>query len=305
MVPIRIFRGSGTLCMYIPLRDRLGGPAGVVWIGRSARVDDRCRTIGTILMSHRQLLAVATALTSVCCASIAALQPGSESKVEPPAEQSAPQPAPKPGPNEEPAKPVPGESRPAGAQPTDAKPAEADAGKPKEDPMYVLGFAMEDILGGEQKLEQYKGKVVIIVNVASNCGFTPQYEGLQRLYEKKQDEGLVILGFPSNDFGEQEPGTNAEIKEYCSSKYGVTFPMFSKISVIGEKQHPLYKKLSSQPAPVGGDPNWNFTKFIVDRSGKVVARFNSRAVPDDTSEKVSPESKAMAEKIDELLKAKA
>jgi glutathione peroxidase len=244
-------------------------------------------------MSHRQLLAVATALTSVCCVSLAAVQPASESKVEPPAGQ--------PAPKEE--KPKPAEPQPTDAKPSEAKPAEAD--KPKEDPQYVLGFAMEDILGSDQKLEQYKGKVVIIVNVASNCGFTPQYEGLQRLYEKKQDEGLVILGFPSNDFGQQEPGTNAEIKEYCSSKYGVTFPMFSKISVIGEKQHPLYKKLSSQPAPVGGDPNWNFTKFIVDRSGKVVARFNSRAVPDDTSDKVSPESKAMAEKIDELLKAKA
>ncbi|MCC6425771.1 MAG: glutathione peroxidase [Phycisphaerales bacterium] len=160
---------------------------------------------------------------------------------------------------------------------------------------------MKDINGNDVKLEQFKGRVVLFVNVASRCGYTPQYEGLQRLYEKRQEEGLVILGFPANNFNNQEPGTDAEIKEYCSSKYGVTFPMFSKISVTGDDQHPLYKKLAAQPAPVGGDPKWNFTKFLVDRNGKVVARFNTKAQPDETKD---AESKAMADKIDELLKAK-
>lgn len=252
-------------------------------------------------MSHRRLLSAALALTSVCGISMgqdqAAPQPAQE-----PVKETAPvnQPAPSGGQPVKGPEAKPGEAKPAEAKPSGEAPKEAKA---TEDP-YVLGITVKDINGAEQKLEQYKGKVILIVNVASNCGFTPQYEGLQRLYDKRRDEGLVILGFPSNDFGAQEPGTNAEIKEYCTSKYGVSFPMFEKISVIGAQQHPLYKKLSGQPAPVGGDPNWNFTKFLVDRSGNVVARFNSRAVPDDTSEKISPESKAMADKIDELLKAK-
>lgn len=198
-------------------------------------------------------------------------------------------------PAEQPGTPVASE-KPAG-QPADG----AAADTPKEDPAYVLGFTVKDIDGRDQKLDQYKGKVVLIVNVASRCGYTPQYEGLERLYQKNRDAGLVILGFPANNFNGQEPGTDAEIKEFCSSKYGVTFPMFSKISVTGQDQHPLYKKLAGQPAPVGGDPKWNFTKFLVDRQGNVVARFSSNAKPDEPKE---GESKAMAEKIEELLKAK-
>ncbi len=213
------------------------------------------------------------------------------------AQPEQPKPADAPKPAEKPAPPA--DSKPA-AQPGSEKPA--DPAKPQEDPAYVLGFKMADINGVEQKLEQYKGKVVLIVNVASKCGYTPQYEGLQRLYEKNQEAGLVILGFPANNFGSQEPGTDTEIKEFCSSKYGVTFPMFSKISVKGADQHPLYKKLAGQPAPIGGDPQWNFTKFLVDRSGKVVARFNSNAEPDNAGK--NAESKAMAEKIEEVLKAK-
>lgn len=159
----------------------------------------------------------------------------------------------------------------------------------------VLEFKVKDIEGKEVDLGTFKGKVVLIVNVASKCGYTRQYAGLQKLYEQKKDQGLVILGFPANDFGSQEPGTDMEIKEFCTANYKVTFPMFSKISVKGESAHPLYKKLSAQPAPVGGDPKWNFTKFLVDRKGNVVARFDSN---------VKPDSAEFVKKIDELLAQK-
>ncbi len=159
----------------------------------------------------------------------------------------------------------------------------------------VLGFKAKDIEGNEVDLSTYKGKVVLIVNVASKCGYTRQYAGLQKLYEQKKDQGLVIIGFPANDFGSQEPGTDKEIKEFCTANYKVTFPMFSKISVKGETAHPLYKKLSAQPAPVGGEPKWNFTKFLVDRSGHAVARYDSN---------VKPDSAEFVKKIDELLAQK-
>lgn len=159
----------------------------------------------------------------------------------------------------------------------------------------VLAFTVKDIDGKDVDLAQYKGKVVLIVNVASKCGYTPQYKGLQKLFEEKKESGLVILGFPANEFGGQEPGSDAEIKQFCHDKYSVTFPMFGKISVKGANQHPLYKKLSAQPAPIGGEPRWNFTKFLVDRSGNVVARYDS---------KVAPEDKALRAKIEELLGAK-
>ena len=163
------------------------------------------------------------------------------------------------------------------------KPAEQPASKPAEkvDP-YVLGFKMKDIDGNDKNLEDFKGSVVLMVNVASKCGYTSQYKGLEKLYQDRKDKGLVIIGFPANNFGNQEPGTEADIKKFCTSEYSVTFPMFSKISVKGDDQHPLYKKLAAQPAPVGGDPKWNFTKFLVDRSGNVVARFDTRTAPNDT-----------------------
>ena len=160
---------------------------------------------------------------------------------------------------------------------------------------YVLDFKMKRIDGNDEDLSTYKGKVVLMVNVASKCGYTPQYQGLEKLYEQDKDKGLVILGFPANNFGSQEPGTNKEIAEFCSSKFNVTFPMFEKISVTGEDTHPLYKRLAAQPAPVGGEPKWNFTKFLVDRNGNVVARFDS---------KVKPDSPELTKKIDELLAAK-
>jgi len=139
-----------------------------------------------------------------------------------------------------------------------------------------------------QDLAQYKGKVVLMVNVATNCGYTPQYADLQALYEEFKDKGFVILGFPANDFGEQEPGTNAEIKTFCTGKYKVTFPMFSKIPVTGEKAHDLYKKLASQKEPAGGPPKWNFNKYLVDKNGNVVEHFESRIKPtsDDLKKKI-------------------
>ncbi len=172
----------------------------------------------------------------------------------------------------------------------------APAASPTDAPSpYVLGYTLKDIDGNDVSLESFKGKVILMVNVASKCGYTPQYKGLQELYTRKKDAGLVILGFPANDFGGQEPGSEADIKKVCHDTYKVTFPMFSKISVKGEKQHPLYKQLAAQPAPIGGDPKWNFTKFLVDRSGNVVARFDSRVAPSD---------RQLTEKIEELLAAK-
>jgi glutathione peroxidase len=160
----------------------------------------------------------------------------------------------------------------------------------------VLDFKMKLIDGKEQNLADYKGKVVIIVNVASQCGYTPQYQHLQKLYADKKDQGLVILGFPANNFGSQEPGTNEEVAKFCKDKYSVTFPMFEKVSVKGVDQVALYKKLSSQPAPIGGDPKWNFTKFVVDRTGKVVARFDAKK-----RDGLEPD---LIAKFDELLKQK-
>lgn len=143
-------------------------------------------------------------------------------------------------------------------------------------------FTMKDIDGMDVKLNAYSGKVVMIVNVASKCGYTSQYEGLETVYKKYKDQGLVILGFPSNNFMGQEPGTEKEIKEFCSTKYGVTFPMFSKISVTGADQHPLYTFLTSKKSnpEFGGDISWNFNKFLVDREGRIVARFGSNDKPE-------------------------
>jgi glutathione peroxidase len=141
----------------------------------------------------------------------------------------------------------------------------------------ILTGTMKLIDGKDQPLDAYKGKVVIIVNVASKCGYTVQYQGLEKLYQDKKDQGLVILAFPANNFGGQEPGSNEDVAKFCKDKFGVTFPLFEKISVKGPDQHELYKKLAAQPAPIGGDPKWNFTKFVVDRTGHVVARYDAKA----------------------------
>lgn len=133
------------------------------------------------------------------------------------------------------------------------------------------------------KLSLYQGKVLLIVNVASQCGFTPQYEGLQALYEKYKDRGLVVLGFPCNQFGRQEPGTEAEIKTFCETKYHVTFPLFTKIEVIGDKAHPLYQYLTNmKPGLLGIKAiKWNFTKFLINRQGEVVERFAPLTKPEE------------------------
>ena len=141
----------------------------------------------------------------------------------------------------------------------------------------VYSFTLNSIDGKPAPLADYKGKVVLLVNVASQCGYTPQYSALESIYEKYKDQGFVILGFPANNFGAQEPGTNAEIKTFCKRKYSVSFPMYSKISVKGSDKAPLYKYLTDSG---GGEVKWNFTKFLVDGNGKVISRFESGVEPD-------------------------
>ncbi len=146
----------------------------------------------------------------------------------------------------------------------------------------VYNFNLKSIDGKPVSLSAYHGKVLMLVNVASKCGFTPQYAGLESLYEKYKDRGLVIVGIPANNFGGQEPGTNEEIKKFCSTKYNVSFPMMSKVSVLGEDKTPLYTFLTDKSAnpQIGGDIKWNFTKFLFDRNGKPVARFEPDVKPD-------------------------
>ncbi len=141
-------------------------------------------------------------------------------------------------------------------------------------------ISVQTIDGEATKLDAYRGKVLLIVNVASACGYTPQYEGLQALYAKYRDQGLVVLGFPCNQFGAQESGSNAEIKTFCSTKFHVTFPMFEKIEVNGPKRHPLYTYLAGKESPFPGNIKWNFNKFLVGKDGKILARFDSDVEPD-------------------------
>jgi glutathione peroxidase len=143
----------------------------------------------------------------------------------------------------------------------------------------LYDFTMQDIDGKDVPLSEYKGKVALIVNVASKCGYTPQYEGLEALYKRFKDKGLVVLGFPANNFMGQEPGTNAEIKEFCSLKYNVTFPMFAKISVKGGDIHPLYEYLTKNANPAG-DVQWNFNKFLIGKDGAIIARYASGVKPE-------------------------
>src|SRR5688500_5555072 len=156
----------------------------------------------------------------------------------------------------------------------------------------VYDFKMKDIDGKDVKLKKYKGDVLLVVNTASKCGYTPQYESLQAMYDRYKDRDFYVLGFPPNNFGEQEPGTEKEIKEFCTSKYKVTFPMFAKISVKGPDQDPLYAYLTSKETNPAfpGEITWNFNKFLIDRKGRIVARFTSKQKPD------SPEVVAAIEK---------
>lgn len=156
----------------------------------------------------------------------------------------------------------------------------------------IYDFTLPSIDGKPAPLAKYKGKVILMVNVASRCGFTPQYTALEAIYEKYKDQGFVILGFPANNFGAQEPGTNAEIKKFCSTKYSVSFPLYSKVSVKGDNATPLYQYLTTKANPsVAGEIQWNFTKFLTDRNGNVVQRFEPDVTPD------SPQVVAAIEKL--------
>lgn len=153
---------------------------------------------------------------------------------------------------------------------------------PTSNASSIYDFTMKDIDGKDVPLSNFKGKVLMVVNVATFCGNTPQYAALEKLYEDNKDKGFVVLGFPANEFGQQEPGSNAEIKNFCTSKYNVSFPMFSKIKVKGDGIHPLYQWLVAN-APYHDDVEWNFGKFLVGRDGKVINRFNPSVKPDDVS----------------------
>jgi len=161
----------------------------------------------------------------------------------------------------------------------------------------VHEFTLDSLNGTPTPLANFKGKVMLVVNVASQCGYTYQYEGLQALFKKYESQGFVIAGFPANNFGGQEPGSNEEIGAFCKSKFGVTFPMFSKISVKGSDKAPLYLFLTDKKAnpTTGGEINWNFTKFLVDRNGKVLQRFEPA---------VEPNSKEVLAAVEAALKAK-
>jgi len=142
----------------------------------------------------------------------------------------------------------------------------------------IYDFTMEDIDGKPRQLSEFKGKVIMVVNTASFCGNTPQYEGLQTLYEQYREQGFTILAFPANDFGKQEPGNNKEIAEFCYTKYSLDFPLFSKITVLGEQKHPLYRYLTEHTA-FQGEIKWNFQKFLIDRTGQVIARYAPKQKP--------------------------
>ncbi len=158
----------------------------------------------------------------------------------------------------------------------------------------IYTFTLNSIDGKPAPLADYKGKVILVVNVASQCGYTPQYSALEAIYEKYKDQGFVIVGFPANNFGSQEPGTNEEIKTFCTRKYSVTFPIYAKISVKAPNQAPLYTYLTKDTGPgIRGDIQWNFTKFLVDRNGNVVQRFEPA---------VTPDSKEMTAAIEQQLK---
>ena len=164
----------------------------------------------------------------------------------------------------------------------------AAAAQQKEKQMSILDLSVRTIDGEQQALSAYKGKVFLVVNVASACGFTPQYTGLEKLWQDYKGKGLVVMGFPSNDFGAQEPGSEAEIKQFCSTKFHVSFPMFAKVKTKGEGQAPIYKMLASK-----GEPKWNFHKYLVGKDGQVKAAFASS---------VTPESAELRNAIDAALK---
>ncbi len=166
------------------------------------------------------------------------------------------------------------------------------AGKGEEMGSSINNITVKDTFGKDVNLSSYKGKVLLIVNVASKCGYTPQYEGLENLYKKYKSKGFEILAFPCNDFGGQEPGTNEEIRNFCSTNYSVTFPLFDKIKVLGDKRSELYSVLINNESTEKGDVKWNFEKFLIDKEGNIVARFRS---------KVKPESDELVQAIEKEL----
>jgi glutathione peroxidase len=175
------------------------------------------------------------------------------------------------------------------------KQSEISSAQTKGSMKSVYEITVKDIDGKPVKLDRYKGNVLMVVNVASECGFTPQYEGLQKIYQKYQPQGLVVLGFPANNFGGQEPGSEAEIKTFCTQRFKVTFPMFSKVSAKGSDIHPLYKFLTDTASnpKFAGEITWNFNKFLIDRNGNTIARFESSD---------EPESAEVTQAIEEALK---
>jgi glutathione peroxidase len=159
----------------------------------------------------------------------------------------------------------------------------------------IYAISIKDIDGKSTSLKAYEGKVLLIVNVASKCGYTPQYAGLETLYEKYRDKGFYVLGFPCNQFGGQEPGTNEQIKQFCSSQYQVTFPLFDKIEVNGPNRHALYSALAGKLSPFPGDIKWNFSKFLIGRDGKILKRFESG---------IKPNSAELTQAVESALAAK-
>lgn len=180
------------------------------------------------------------------------------------------------------------------------KPAAKSAKKGSKHDMPALSFKMKDIDGKEQDLRQYYGKVVLMVNTASKCGYTPQYKGLEAIYEKYKGDGFVVLAFPANEFGKQEPGSDSQIKDFCTTKYDVTFPIFSKVKVKGDGMCDLYQYLTAADAghKFGGDISWNFNKFLVNRKGELIGRFDTRIAP-DKDQVIGAIEKALAEPVPE------
>ncbi|MFI5236433.1 MAG: glutathione peroxidase [Ignavibacteriales bacterium] len=146
---------------------------------------------------------------------------------------------------------------------------------------YIYDITVLDMNSQEIKLSDYAGKVLMIVNVASECGYTPHYEGLEEIYKEYNQKGFEILAFPCNDFGGQEPGTNEQIQNFCSSNYGVTFKLFDKVKIVGSEKSPLYEKLTTNSVTESGDVKWNFEKFLISKEGKIVARYRSKVEPTD------------------------
>jgi glutathione peroxidase len=178
------------------------------------------------------------------------------------------------------------------------KPTAKTAKKGSKHDMPALSFKMKDIDGKEQDLRQYYGKVVLMVNTASKCGYTPQYKGLEEIYKKYNDEGFVVLAFPANEFGKQEPGSDSQIKDFCTTKYDVTFPIFSKVKVKGDGICELYKYLTATDAghKFGGEIGWNFNKFLVNRKGELIGRFDTKLAP-EKGQVTQAIEKALAEPV--------